>query len=67
MGPRKIGYASCDARCCFKTEDTETKFPICGNCKIPAYCSKECAFFSLIAYDDDDDDSVDRDDEIKTS
>lgn len=42
MGPRRIGYYSCDCRGCLNTETVDKIFAKCGSCSIPKYCSKEC-------------------------
>jgi len=42
MGPRRIGYYSCDCRGCLNTETVDKMFAKCGSCSIPKYCSKEC-------------------------
>lgn len=42
MGPRKIGYDTCDNRGCFRCETVEESFRKCSQCRLPHYCSKEC-------------------------
>lgn len=42
MGPRRIGYYSCDARDCCATETLTNQFRRCGGCKLPNYCGTTC-------------------------
>ena len=42
MGPRKIGYDSCEHRGCLRTETVGQKFSKCSSCRVPFYCSRDC-------------------------
>lgn len=41
-GPRHLGYQPCENEKCLKTEDVETKFKWCSDCKAVYYCGRKC-------------------------